>query len=336
MTNDAPLVVIRVDASDKIGGGHLSRCLVLGRKLTESGARVTFWCNPEASGFSPALNDFQIVHHCQQDDLETSPVKEKCALLIVDHYGWDERQESRCRNWANKIMVFDDQAKCRHDADMLLNQNAGFTASDYENLVPQHCERLVGPQFALLRPGFSEMHSASSTRENVDRIFVCFGGAPQKAALELVLPALLKTTAQKHVRLIDPGNDLSAMALPDGWTRSAYCNNVEEELRHADLAIGAGGVSLLERCAAGVPSISIILAENQRQPTLALEKLGATAALDIKRTPSPEVAFEDILNRILTDATIRQQMAREGGMICDGQGAERTVREALSLITPVG
>lgn len=327
---------MRVDASRKIGGGHLSRCLVLGRKLAESGARVTFWCNPEASSFSPALNDFRIVRHSRQDDLRTSPVEEKCALLIIDHYDWHEVQQSYCRNWANKIMVFDDQAKCRHDADMLLNQNAGFTESDYKNLVPQHCKRLVGPRFALLRPGFTDMRSPSSIRENADRIFVCFGGARQNAALELVLPALLKVAAQRHVHLIDPGNDLSAVALPDGWTRSAYCNNMEEELRHADLVVGAGGVSLLERCASAVPSISIILAENQRQPTLAIEKQGATASLDFHRTPAPEVTFEETLNRILKDATIRQKMAREGVMICDGLGATRTIRQVLSLISPVG
>ena len=58
-------------------------------------------------------------------------------------------------------MVIDDLADRPHDCDLLLDQNLGHAAADYDGLVPERCTRLVGPRYALLRPEFAEARAAA-------------------------------------------------------------------------------------------------------------------------------------------------------------------------------
>ena len=43
----------------------------------------------------------------------------------------------------------------------------------------------------------------------------------------------------------------------------------------ADIAIGAGGATTWERCSLGLPTLTVVFADNQLQTTLDLEQLGA-------------------------------------------------------------
>ena len=56
-------------------------------------------------------------------------------------------------------------------------------------------------------------------------------------------------------------------------------NNVATEISECRIAIGAGGVSLLERSALGVPSIVYAIADNQKHICAEYERLGLGAAI---------------------------------------------------------
>ncbi len=45
----------------------------------------------------------------------------------------------------------------------------------------------------------------------------------------------------------------------------------------ADLAIGAGGATTWERCYLGLPSITLVFAENQLETTVDLAAIGVTS-----------------------------------------------------------
>jgi len=61
-------------------------------------------------------------------------------------------------------------------------------------------------------------------------------------------------------------------------------------LNRSDLVLGAGGSNIWERIFLGVPSISIITAENQRQVTKDIDSLGLTNCLG----QYEEVAINDL------------------------------------------
>jgi spore coat polysaccharide biosynthesis predicted glycosyltransferase SpsG len=67
-----------------------------------------------------------------------------------------------------------------------------------------------------------------------------------------------------------------------------------ELMIHADLAIGAGGTSTWERCFLGLPSITIVVADNQLAVTAAVAATGATWNMG----RSTEVSVESLMEII--------------------------------------
>ena len=99
--------------------------------------------------------------------------------LVVDSYALDYRWEKFLRSSVNKIMVIDDLANRSHDCDLLLDQNfyRGM-AHRYDGLVPSFCRKLLGPEYALLRPEFHRVKKTLRKRDGqIRRILVFFGGS---------------------------------------------------------------------------------------------------------------------------------------------------------------
>mgnify|MGYP006080533165 CR=1 FL=1 len=171
-------VIFRADASVLIGTGHIMRCLTLAEALRKEGAYCKFVTRDHpghlldqimARGFDAVLlkspigqtNTAPPVHAAwsgvpwQQDAEETrKAMGSNSDWLVVDHYAFDSRWQHAITKPGTQIMVIDDLADRTHKADLLLDQNLGRKANDYDGLVPEHCKRLIGLRYALLRPEF--------------------------------------------------------------------------------------------------------------------------------------------------------------------------------------
>ena len=99
----------------------------------------------------------------------------------------------------------------------------------------------------------------------------------------------------------------------------------------ADIGIGAPGSSTWERCVLGLPSVLIVLAENQRPAARAMAERGAALVVDLA-DPGFDAAFDRALTRLLRDADLRRELARVSAGVCDGLGAGRTAEIFLGLI----
>ena len=62
------------------------------------------------------------------------------------------------------------------------------------------------------------------------------------------------------------------------------CTNIVDILQNTDLVIGSGGVSLLERSRLGVPSITFLVSENQKNQVNFFTKQQATMKFILKKT----------------------------------------------------
>jgi UDP-2,4-diacetamido-2,4,6-trideoxy-beta-L-altropyranose hydrolase len=174
-------IFFRVDASSKIGSGHVMRCLNLANQLKKKGANCKFICrnlkdnliekikknNYEITAlpapkqynknlFSYKINSayFNYLGVNWKDDAQqtiNALKKEKIDWLIVDHYGIDRRWEKKLKSYVKKIMVIDDLSNRYHDCELLLNQNLIDNCSlRYQKLLPKYCTFLIGPKYALL------------------------------------------------------------------------------------------------------------------------------------------------------------------------------------------
>jgi len=234
-------------------------------------------------------------------------------------------------------MVVDDLADRNHDCDLLLDQNAVADADvRYMGKVPDTCDLMLGPKFALLQPQYKEMHAGARARnEDIHRVLVYFGGADSENLTGLAVEALVRLgRADIAVDVVvDPAHP-DAQSLEErvrahrNFTLHGRLPTLAPLMVEADLAVGAGGATSWERCCLGLPVLVITLAENQRPIAAELDRLGVLRWLGHKdevSTESLRQALEDVVSGGLATSWSRRSLS-----LVDGLGAGR-VSEMLLL-----
>lgn len=197
--------------------------------------------------------------------------------LIVDHYALGRDWEVRLRPYCKKIMSIDDLANREHDCDLLLDQTLGRDEKDYQVLVPENCSILTGPYYALLRPEFSEWREYSLNRRlypKLKHLLVSLGGVDKDNHTGKVLEALVNSDLPRDCKItvvigenspyIDTIKEQIQLLQ---WPVELKFNvaNMAELMANSDFCIGAAGSSAWERCCLGLPSITLVLADNQQK-----------------------------------------------------------------------
>ena len=257
--------------------------------------------------------------------------------LVVDHYALDYRWESKVVGCCRRLMAIDDLADRKHQSDVLLDQNLGREPHDYDALVPIQAERLIGSHYALLRPEFSRARALSveekKTREP-GNILVSMGGVDAANVTGDVLRVLdtIEVVASFRVTVVlgaacphidEVRDQAESMRLDTRVVVNA--SNMAELMSQADLAIGAAGGSAWERCCLGLPSLLVVMADNQRPGAEALKRAGASLSLGW-----PD-AIEETLPRAMREVLAAGrllEMSQNAAAICDGLGVQR-VADAL-------
>ncbi|KRW62919.1 UDP-2,4-diacetamido-2,4,6-trideoxy-beta-L-altropyranose hydrolase [Pseudomonas sp. TTU2014-080ASC] len=352
-------VAFRADASLQIGSGHVMRCLTLAQALAEKGFECHFICREHPGNLLDLIaeNGFKVhalpvgnvddlclgvattnvVAHASwlgssqaEDAAQTSLVIQDMKLdwLIVDHYSLDATWEDLLKPFYNRLMVIDDLADREHSCDLLLDQNLGREAQDYDKLVRKPCRFLIGPQYALLRPEFSELREYSLKRRaagELNHILVTMGGVDQSNATARILHELRTAELAEGTKISvvlgasAPWKDdvrVQARSMP--WETEVFVgvNNMAQIMSDADLSIGAAGSTSWERCCLGVPTLLIVLAENQLAGARAL---AAANAAELVGTLDNIKDISTSLSKFLSPHRMLS-MTRESIRITEGTG----------------
>lgn len=258
----------RFEASPNVGAGHAMRSTVIADALIEKGWDCKIVTRHESYDFIKNLERFKRV---EPDDFYKN--QPECDFLVLDNYDLDHTYESHFRLSAKKIMVIDDLADRKHDCDILLDQTYGRNAEDYKKLVPDNCEILAGSDYVLLRKEFIELRPKALEKrkhtKEIKRILVSLGGSDPK---NFTLKALQMIKDSDFKGAIDIVLGFSA---PNIDAVKKYADNMENDytihtnadmpklIYDADLAIGAAGSSVWERCCLGLPQVLMVTADNQ-------------------------------------------------------------------------
>ena len=258
----------RFEASPVIGAGHAIRSCVLADALVEHGWKCNIVTTKKSYDFINDLNRFDRI---EPEDFYQNPVF--CDLLVIDNYDLDLKYEKHFRKFVNKIMVIDDLANRHHDCDFLLDQTYGRDPDDYKNLVPEDCKILAGSDYALLRKEFTLMRpKAIEKRRNtkeIKRILISMGGSCHNDHILKALELVKESGFAGNIDIVLGFSENNLEQIKQ------YANsminkvdfhvnaNMAELIYEADLAIGAAGSSVWERCCLGLPQYLIQTAENQ-------------------------------------------------------------------------
>lgn len=345
-------VLFRVDASVRIGSGHLMRCLTLAKAMRRQGWQCSFVCrlhpghllelissegfavlplpllpNPPTSGYGHWLGA------TQQQDASTlkQALTQKVDWLVIDHYGLAAEFEQLMSSHARHCLVIDDLADRAHHCDVLLDQNLLPEAGTrYHGLLPDRCIQLLGPAYALLRDEFYRQYD---TKRQPHRLLVFFGGTDAdnltartlKALKALKFPGLnvdivigATNPARRQIEQLCAG-------LPDTELH-IQCNDMARLMYRAGLMLGAGGGTHWERCKCGLAGLVVTVAENQVATTRHLAQIGACIWLGQEQDIS-ELDLTEQLRYYLSNPELLQNVAgTAAGLIPETGGVQAVIR----------
>lgn len=345
MPVDQTSLLLRVDGHAAIGGGHVMRCLALAQAWHDAGGRAAF----ASAGLAPSLREriAQEGFACMaisaesggaEDAASTAAIAREISArtVVIDGYHFGPGFRAPLHGDGFVTMAIDDNGEAGPCADhLILNQNIHAAPALYPD-AGRRTKLLLGTRYALLRREFRRSIRRNIRRDGAVRtILVTLGAVDRDNVTASVIEALRSLDlAGAAVEIVAgaanphrPAIDEACFAVPGARIVADPGAGMAELLAAADLAITAGGTTMWELSALGVPFITVVVAENQRLSTLAMTALGY-----------PCVMAKDVIGKLpeklrtlIGDAAQRQSLAAAGQRLVDGEGAPRVCAEISKL-----
>ena len=352
----------RVDASSKIGSGHVIRCLTLAKELTKQGNKCIFICRNHENNLIEKIKKqkFKVVTLFKSNKFKTKPFnknrkidyakwigaswkadakqtiialnKKKIDCLIIDHYGIEKKWEKKLRPFTKNIIVIDDLANRAHECDFLLDQSLCSSKERYQNLVPKYCKQLHGPYYALIDIIYSSARLKLKKRSaKIKRALIYFGSGEE--TYKLLKTTLIAFSRQDLLKIkldvVFNGklNFIKRLKYLINLRGNAklYTNlpNLSSLMSKADIAIGGAGSTSWERCCMGLPTIGVISADNQKFNANSLNLKGVAILIESTLFNASRIS-DTVMSLYKNDTYLK--MSKKAFSICDGNGSKRVTK----------
>lgn len=332
-------LLIRADASTRIGTGHVMRCLALAAPwvraktpVTLAAAELTDNLRKRVLEAGVIIRDLDAPAGSRADAQATASLAADADLLVVDGYQFDAAYSQVFGKADRRVLWIDDDGRAaNYSADFVLNQSIGTNAALY----PQRgrsTRLFLGPKHALLREDFQPWRQwQRQTPEKATRFLVTLGGSDPDNVTTKVIEGLrqlagknrffeatvIAGAANPHLPLLEA----AARSLP--WLRVASSvNDMAQRMAEADFAITAAGTTVWEMAFMGLPSLVLTLAENQIANASELPEAGIARSLGGHENVTTR-AISDAVADLAADRSARDKMSRAGRALVDGLGSFR-------------
>ncbi|MCF3609399.1 UDP-2,4-diacetamido-2,4,6-trideoxy-beta-L-altropyranose hydrolase [Planktothrix agardhii 1033] len=343
------VTIIRTDISTQIGVGHVMRCLALAQALQDIRERPVFVLANSVLALEDRLkSEGMEVFHLTTEPGSLADAQETTALanqfesrwVVVDGYHFGAEYQKTIKDSGLRLLFIDDYGHAEHYyADFVLNQNISADEQWYQNREP-YTQLLLGTRYALLRREFWLWRGWQRTVPPVaKKVLVTLGGAdPDNFTLKVIQSLQIVEVEELEAVVVVGGSNPHYENLKIAVQDSRYpiqvqqnVTNMPELMAWADVAISAGGSTCWELAFMGLPSILLILADNQR----AIAQKLATLNLAVNLGWHQDVTIEEIglaLRESIGDRPKRETMSKRERELVDGNGARRVVSEMVNML----
>jgi len=339
MAQNAP-ILIRADCSERMGTGHVMRCLALAQAAQDEGRRI-FYCMAQCStGIAERLHaeNMEIAALARESgSLEDAAAtveaakSRNCEWIVLDGYEFDAAYQAAVKRSGMKLLVMDDLGALEHYvADIVVNQDPIADERLYRRR-EAYTRLLLGTDYTFLRREFRRQPRPRRDFPPVARkLLVTLGGSDPDNATETVIRSLDRAAvdAVEAIVLVGPSNphgarlEVAARASRTSIRLLRNPPNIPELMAECELAVTAGGSTIWELAYFCVPSIVLLLAENQEAAIELLHRRGACRRLGhASRVSADELAV--VISEVCRDAGARAMLSAALGATTDGLGAER-------------
>lgn len=297
------------DAQPGTGLGHISRCSAIALALTCKGIEVD--CH--ALGSNEGLVRDGIAWR-PLASLAAAPLT-NAEAVVVDSYVVSPEDELALA--AGRPLVVMPERRGIDHATLAV-----------ETMLPPDDDprHLFGPQYACLRAPFWGLRPRPFS-DTVQSVLITMG-AYDSTGLSVPIAHLTRASLPGATVRVVRGPKASFDA-PDGVEVIEAPDNMLDPLLDSDLVICAGGQTSLEAAAAGTPSFTFTLIDNQVGNATLLEGLGVTISVPADDDAALATALKDLAG----DPARRRTISEDARRAIDGFGAHR-VAFALTRLIP--
>ena len=326
----------------------MMRCLAIAAAMRRLHCEATFFVADMTSAKMVAEAGFG--YYCLHSDYDHLDVeadkllqimRDKCAdNLLVDSYFVTENYLQKIRQIAN-VAYIDDIDKFIYPCDLLINYNIYADSLRYPE---RYRAAGLGTRFALglaympLRDEYSTMTRAVHEGR---RVLVTTGATDSQNVIahflrEMRMSGLLEKMepyavigrynhnredllrefgGDPRIHLIDPQKNLVGL------------------ITQCDFAVTAGGTTVYELCAGGIPSVMLTIADNQKKAAMEFSKQGIIPYAGDVREDICQVMVNTMkyLGQYLEDDELARRTSENMRRVVDGHGATRVAKRLLEL-----
>lgn len=277
---------------------------------------------------------------------------QKNTSILVDSYYVTEKYLAALKKRITTIYM-DDIYAFSYPVDMLINYNIYGEEMGYEkdaafadtklllgaNYVPLREEFSAGAGYVQSRKALS-LGAANVTPAEEGGILITTGGSDSfNLAGQLLMEAMKYDALKEKEYHVVSGSlnphigELQALAQKHENIH-IHCNvtNMAELMAESEVALSAGGSTLYELCAVGVPVIAFSFAENQERLVQTFVKRGIAQYGGNYRTDGNKMIQNTIagLETLLEDKNLRSEYRKKARTLVDGKGADRIAEAIIS------
>lgn len=336
------MILIRADGNAKIGAGHLMRCLTIAdelRKLVDS-REILFVCaDPQSAELARKRGYDALVLRSDPCNMEAelsawlrAPLRNKeTNVIVVDSYFVTKRYLRELGEYGS-VTLLDDMGEECFPVDRIINYNAFADVGQYEDLYKDSDTKLIlGSAYVPIRPQFSR--KKYRVRERAEDILITTGGGD----IDNIAGQILKSIQEKetgeilnyHMVIGSFNPHFERMKALEGQSANLHIyhdvQDMAELMGRCDLAVTAGGSTVYELAALGVPFICFSYAENQEKMTEYLHRENIAFSAGAYHR-DPEAVLEKIAEQtigLVRDHNKRIECYLTERKLTDGMGAER-------------
>jgi UDP-2,4-diacetamido-2,4,6-trideoxy-beta-L-altropyranose hydrolase len=343
MAPTAKRLLVRADASLRMGTGHVMRCLALAQGWQDQGGQVLFATAENPVGLEDRLaaegfpvERLTVEAGSPEDARLTAGLAKRweAAWVVVDGYQFSGRYQRLVKDAGPALLALDDYGHAEYYwADLILNQNPHAGETLYPNR-RSGTQLLLGCRYALLRREFLKWQSwRREIATDACKVLVTLGGADPDGATLKVVQALARIEVRplEGMVVVGAGNchleALQSLVAASGAPVRLASNvsDMPERMAWADVALSGAGSTCWELAFLGLPALLLVLADNQREIAAELARKGVARSMGW-HAKATSAELEKAIIDLLHDAPTRRAMNAEGRRLIDGKGAARVIQ----------
>lgn len=342
------MIGIRADANSEIGTGHVMRCMAVAAALKEIGQPVCFVVADETTGklLDSRGMEYHILHTDYRDmEAELPKLRDwicrmQVQCLLVDSYFVTEHYLQELRGYV-RTAYMDDVNSFPYPVDVLINYNIYGDLLPYEEQPVKDRCLLLGTAYVPLRTEFQKVEYP--VRAEMRNVLITTGGSDKYNLAGRILEQLLREeeTGQLQYHVVSGAFNQHLPLLKQLAERYAnihlYQNvaRMSELMQSCDAAITAGGSTMYELSAIGVPILCFSFVENQERmvQTFVQRRMVCYGGNYLEEQDGMLRKIQEGLVTLASSWEMRLAYSDKEKRLVDGQGAMRIAQILCGLGT---